>query len=359
MSQDILVIGGGVIGATIAWRLAQRGAQVTIVEAKRLGAGASTAGAGMLAPGAEAAPASPWGSQARESLRLYDSYVEELSRESRIPIDYRVCGAVEVARNPQEWAALSARAAGQRLMGIESETVEPDKLAAVVGSGVGGGIERAMFYPEDAVVDPRDLMKALTVACRRAGVWIAEGEPVQSIQVMERQVCVRTKASTRMAAAVVLAAGAWSTEIILEGLGRTEPPRAYPVRGHLIGFRVEPGRLGPILRHAHTYLLQRCSGQVVAGTTEELAGFDAGIDEARVADITGRARELLPLLASLLPDSAWTGFRPGAESEAPVVRRWEDTPLWLAYGHFRNGILLAPLTGEIVAGGISASLGMA
>ena len=229
-----------------------------------------------------------------------------------------------------------------------------------MGSEVGGAVEGAMFYPHDSIVDPRELMKALGVACRRTGVWIAEQEQAQSLQVMERQVCVRTAASTRMAAAVVLAAGAWSTEIPLKGPGSAAaPPRAYPVRGHLVGFRAAPGRLGPILRHGHTYLLQRGSGEIVAGTTEETVGFNARLDEARIADITGRAAALLPLLAAVPRESAWNGFRPAVESDAPVVRRWNDNPLWLAYGHYRNGLLLAPLTAQIVVSEISANLGMA
>ena len=124
MLQDVVVVGGGIIGATIAWRLTQEGAQVTIIEAKRLGAGASTAGAGMLAPGAEASPGTPLGLQKVESLRLYAAYVEELSAEGRTPIDFRLCGAVEVARSAAEWQALSARAAAQRGIGIESQIVQ-------------------------------------------------------------------------------------------------------------------------------------------------------------------------------------------------------------------------------------------
>jgi glycine oxidase len=153
------------------------------------------------------------------------------------------------------------------------------------------------------------------------------------------------------AAAAVLAAGAWSSQIQVEGLPLR---RAFPVRGHLLGFRLEPS-LGPIVRHGHTYLLQRAGGFTIAGTSSEQAGFDRTLDPRILSGIHSRAAELLPVLSTQTPDQQWLGFRPGVEGEGPAVGRAGETALWLAYGHYRNGILLAPATAAKVAGDITAN----
>jgi glycine oxidase len=152
----------------------------------------------------------------------------------------------------------------------------------------------------------------------------------------------------------VLAAGAWSSEITVAAHSL---PRAYPVRGHLIGFRLAAGSLDPILRHGHTYLLQRGGGFTIAGTSSEHVGFDRTLDPAIAAAIHSRAAQVLPVLAGLRPEERWLGFRPAAECDTPVLGRAGDHPLWLAYGHYRNGILMAPATAERVAREIRANSG--
>ena len=114
-----------------------------------------------------------------------------------------------------------------------------------------------------------------------------------------------------------------------------------PVRGHLVSFDLTPGTLGPILRRGSTYLLQRSSGLVIAGSSTEHVGFDRSLDPVVIADLRARAAELLPALAALRLAAAWTGFRPGIEADAPAIGRFRDTSIWMAFGHYRNGILLA------------------
>jgi glycine/D-amino acid oxidase-like deaminating enzyme len=152
---DVIIIGGGIIGGSIAWRMAQAGAAVTLVDAGAFGGEASWAGAGMLAPGGEFVTRSSWAEFALESLALYPEFVEELKRESGLGIDYRRCGAFEISRTEAEWQDMLARRAAQAKLGIRSE---------VAGDG--------LFYPDDALVDPRDVTRALRSACEKRGVRI-------------------------------------------------------------------------------------------------------------------------------------------------------------------------------------------
>jgi glycine oxidase len=149
----------------------------------------------------------------------------------------------------------------------------------------------------------------------------------------------------------VLAAGAWSSQIPIT---RKITP-TFPVRGHLLGYALPPGSLGPILRRGPTYLLQRANGFTIAGTSSEQAGFDRRLDPAIIAAIHARACDLMPRLRNAPQPQAWLGFRPATADLEPVIGRLGDTPLWLAYGHYRNGILLAPATARRVTREMTSS----
>ncbi len=154
---------------------------------------------------------------------------------------------------------------------------------------------------------------------------------------------VRTNRGEYPDDSVLIAAGAWSSGL------RPGLPVAMPVRGHLISYRPERALISSILRHGHTYLLQRRDTELIAGSSTEYVGFDRAIDEQTVGDIHSRAAQLLPDLAALTPADRWNGFRPGIEGGCPVVGRIEGTNIWTAYGHYRNGILLAPETARMIA----------
>jgi glycine oxidase len=324
--------------------------RVTLVDAGAMGGEASWAGAGMLAPGGEFVSRGPWLDLALDSMRMYPDFVARLESESGVSIDYLRCGGVELAFDEEEWRDLSRRAEAQHPLGIRSTPLDQ--------SGVRERVPRfdracaaALYYPDDAIVDPRDIMRALGTACRAAGVEIREGWPAAAIRVSPGSITVEGQRETLEASAAVLAAGAWSTEIAISGATLPPLPPAYPVKGHLTGYYLEPGALGSILRHGHTYLLQRSSGFTVAGTTSEQVGFERSVEAHSVDDITSRVCDLLPWLRTQheQPATAWVGFRPAADAPGPVIRRAGDSNLWLAYGHYRNGILLAPVTSRLVA----------
>jgi glycine oxidase len=317
----LIVAGAGIVGLSCAWRLAQRGLKVTVFDAREAASEASWAGAGMLAPGGECESDTPLARLFLRSLDLYPDFVGELEAESGCPIDFRRCGGLEVAFTDAESTALDRRADAQQSLGVRSEPARYRSWPA-------------RFYPEDAIVDPRDITRALLIACRKRGVQIREHEPVERIPDNHE--------------GILIAAGAWSSALY-PGL-----PPTVPVRGHLIAWSKPPGLLPHILRNGHTYLLQRTSGLLIAGSTTEHVGFDRTLDESAIADIHARASLLLPELANQPPDECWNGFRPGIEAAGPAIGRIPGTSVWTAFGHYRNGILLAPETARLIAENVCA-----
>ncbi|MDQ6663415.1 MAG: FAD-dependent oxidoreductase, partial [Acidobacteriota bacterium] len=331
---------GGIIGMSIAWRLARRRLQVMVLDTGAIGGEASWAGAGMLAPGGEIEQRSAWSDFALESLQLYPAFVEELESESGLKIDFRHSGAQDLAFNEAEWDELTARAARQSALGIASSPIPG---------------EQALFYPGDAIVDPRDVVQSLRCACLARGVEIREHEAVTRVEAHRsgQDVDVHSARGRYTAGSAVLSAGAWSGSAPLFIDDRPCPiPRSFPIRGHLLGYELPPHSLGPILRHGHTYILQRASGFTIAGSSTENAGFNRDIDPAVVADIHRRAVRILPQLSNPTP---WLGFRPATESLTPEIGRVPNSNVWLAYGHYRNGILLAPATARRIARDITSS----
>jgi glycine oxidase len=318
---DVAVAGAGLIGTSIAWRLSQAGAQVTLFDAGRVGGEASSAGAGMLSPGGEFDRPSVWLELGVEGMRLYPTFIEELRGETNLAIDFRICGCVQLVTGEEERAQARNRAEFQSRAGIRVESTS-----------------EGLFYPEDGFVDPNDLLRALRCACEMRRVRVIEGHAVREIESSDYR-------------AIVIAAGAWSGEIQVSY--RNQPvalPGTIPIKGHLLGFQLEPGTLGPMRRHGHTYVLQRSNGFTIAGSSEEQIGFDRNVNQAVCASIHQQAAQLFPALKHATPTKRWFGFRPYSPgSEGPNIGRVPETNVWLAYGHYRNGILLAPLTARRVA----------
>ncbi len=336
------VIGGGIIGCTIAWRLAQQGWRVTLFEKSRLGTEASWAAAGMLAPGGELDhnAQAPQIELFLESRRQYGAFVEELTRESGLPIDYLECGAIDLAYSNEEWAELRRRTERQQPFGIMSRPITAEQVRTLSPHIETDGLTGALFYPGEAVVAPRDLMAALAAACRKRGVQVRENTLVANVDTRNSGVEIE---GARFTAAIV-AAGAWSGSITVNGA--TTLPASEPVKGHLLGFELPIGACPTIVRHEDIYLFQRGSGMVVAGASVEHAGYDRNVDEKISDALLSQARRVLPVLEKVRPLDVWTGLRP--KSDVLHVERWQDTALFLAYGHYRNGILLAPTTAETI-----------
>lgn len=348
----IAVIGGGLIGLSVAWRLAQSGQRVVVFDKGKPGQESSWAGAGMLAPGGEFEAPSPLASLAVESLGLYRDFVRELESASGITIDYQECGALDLAYDDLSWQALQNKAKQQANLRLRSKLLDGRQVSTFWPRVRSEGLTGALFYPTDALVNPRDLVAALIVACRAKGVEIREDQPVTEIEIESNQVRFQAGSAITSADGIVIAAGAWSSLIRVHHL--MPLPHAEPIKGHLIGFQQPEQVCNTILRHGHTYLLQRSNGLLVAGASVEHVGWDRTIESSIARDLAKQAAFVLPHLAETSPTEVWTGFRPG--SAALQLGSWHSPRLLLAYGHYRNGILLAPITARDVVNELTANL---
>ncbi len=353
---DVIIAGGGVIGASIAWRLARDHRRVLLLDAAQIGAEASSAAAGMLAPGGEFDKPSPLLDFAIGSLAKYNDFVDAIQADSGLPIELRHTGAVQIALRQTELETLAKRAASQRAAGVPSRVLTREELHALA-PGVRSDAVGAVHYTNEATVDPAGLITALRAACLARGVIIQEHSPVTSIAADADGVRV----SDASASFAVIAAGAWSSGIAVTIDNQPFAlPRSFPIKGHLLGYRLPAGSLATTVRHDHTYVLQRADGFTIAGSSTEDAGYDRTIDPQIVSELATRAGALVPALSSLKPESIWVGFRPATDAAAPrigcVTLNDAASRLWLAYGHYRNGILLAPATCDRICQEISGRL---
>ncbi|MGI9072513.1 MAG: glycine oxidase ThiO [Bryobacteraceae bacterium] len=346
------VVGGGIIGTSIAWRLAQRGWRVTLFDKGSIGGEASWAAAGMLSPGGEIEGPSDLAFLATESRRLCSGFIGELEKVSGLSIDYQECGALDLAYSQPEWEVLQARAVRQAASGIRSNQVPAEDVSTFWPRVRREGLVGAFFYPDDAIVNTREEMVALAAACQRSGVSVRQNCPVYKTQISDKEATLESCRGTEAFEAIVIAAGAWSNAIVLEGTAAL--PSAEPVKGHLIGYQQPEQTCHTVVRHGHGYLLQRASGLLICGASVERVGFDREIRPEVVASLTAQAGFMLPHLRETAPSEVWIGFRPG--SEALRIGSWHSRRLYLAYGHYRNGILLAPLTADRIASELTANL---
>jgi glycine oxidase len=352
-SGSIAIVGGGVIGLSVAWRLAQSGRSVTLFDQSKTGSEASWAAAGMLAPGGEYDEHSPVAEFGLASRRLYGSFIEELQAESGAPVDFQENGALELAYSSDELRSLEAKAARQQPLNIPSKPLDRARVHAFWPRIRHEGLHGARFYPEDAIVNPREMTAALTQACIARRVEIEESLPVASVLVGENGAEIRTQAASFPFEAVVIAAGAWSSQIEIAGVPPLPPSK--PIKGHLVGYHQPEQTCSTIVRHRDFYILQRANGLLIVGASVEDVGWDRTVQTDIVGKLCSLAAEIFPHLAETTPTEVWTGFRPGGTLE---VGRWHSSRLWLAYGHYRNGILLAPWTARKLSDEINASLKM-
>ncbi len=352
--RSIAIAGGGIIGMSIAWRLAQAGCSVSVYERAAIGGEASWAGAGMLSPGGEIESASPLAPLAVESRQLYPAFIRELERAAGFAIDYQECGGLDLAYSLAELEALEARAKRQSELGIHSKPLTAGQVSTFWPRVRTDELAGARFYPGDAIVNPREVLVALAAACRALSVSIAENCPVSQARILIDCVELETACGIQSHKAVIIAAGAWSSSIAVSG---AEPlPPVEPAKGHLVGYQQPEQTCNTIVRHGHIYLLQRANGLLIAGSSVERVGFDRNVQSEIAASLARSAEFVLPNLTETTPSETWIGFRPA--SDTLHLGSWHSPRLYLAYGHYRNGILLAPVTAERVSAALNASLGM-
>ena len=345
-----LIIGAGVIGLGIAWRLAQRGAAVTLFDRAAAGSGASHAAAGMLAACAEAEPGEEkLIALGRRSQALWPDFAAELEKLTGQLVDLRREGTLVVALTADDQARIQHHLEFQHSLELPVEWIsarearrhEPH-LASIAG---------AVWSPEDGQVDNRKLVAALKLACASAGVDIQEHRPVRRILLTDGcAVGVELADGTEHRGdTVVLAAGAWSRGI--EDLPSALRPPVRPVKGQMIALQMDAAV--PLVTHVvwgpKVYMTPRLDGRLILGATVEEKGFDATITAGAVLALLEAAWRVFPAIEELPVAEMWAGHRPGSRDDAPILGYGPAGGLIYATGHHRNGILLAPITADAIA----------
>lgn len=345
-SPDVLVCGAGIIGCAVARELALRGASVTVVERGLPGEEASGAAAGMLTAQAYAEPGDPLGELGRRSAAIYPDLVDELAAETGVEPHYSRCGSVRIAAGPEDAAAMEKTAALQETAGWAVERVEGDRLAELSGGALAPSVDAGLAFPEEAVVDSRELVRALRLSAERRGVRFLTGTPVIGLRI-ESGACTgaRTAHETLGASAVVDATGSWAG---LDGAAGFAVPVA-PARGQIAEIDAGSARPPCVLHRDHFYLAPREHGRLLAGATLEFVGFDRSVTVAGISGLLRRAAEVAPALAAARFLGAWAGFRPASPDGLPIMGATPLPGYFLAAAHFRNGILLAPISSRLVA----------
>jgi glycine oxidase len=341
---DVIVVGGGVIGCAIAHALARTRLSVTLLERDAIGAHASSAAAGMLAPWAESESEGPLSELGPRGLAALAAGVDELRQVSGIDPDLKLCGIL-VVRRAAGASALAARAARQGCELLERAGLE-SRL-----KGLARDIEVGLWSPREGHVDPRRLTRALARAAEVQGARLEPGTPVLGLLRRGGRVeGVQTPGGPRAAGHVVLATGAWAGEIGRE-LDVSVP--VEPVKGQMLALDAAELGLPFVVWDEGVYLVPRSPAELRVGATVERAGFDVAPTAAGVRQLLDGACALLPGLARARFVSAWAGLRPATPDGLPLVGPLAGLDgLTLAAGHHRNGVLLSALTGEAVAGWI-------
>jgi glycine oxidase len=349
-TADVVVIGGGVIGAAIAWRLAVGGASVVVADPAP-GSGATGTAAGMLAPVTEL----HYGEEPLLRLNLaaarrYPGFVAELTEASGVSVGYRRTGTLAAAWDGADLAALRDLHEFQRSLGLNGQMLSGADLRGLEPS-LAPGLPGGLYAGDDHAVDPRRLHAALVTAAERAGARL-ERQRVQRVEVDEHARGVVLDDGTKLiGACVVLAAGSWSGSTA--GLPAGIVPPVRPVKGQTLRLRLDTSeRLTHVtrgtVRGSPVYLVPREDGELVVGASAEEAGFDLRARSGAIYELLRDAQALLPAVLEMEWVEVSTGLRPGTPDNAPIIGSADVDGLVIATGHFRNGILLAPVTADAV-----------
>jgi glycine oxidase len=333
-TYDVAIVGGGIVGLAVAWRAGERGLSVLLLERGELGAGTSRVAAGMLAPVAETdAGERPLLELGLRSARRWPRFAEQLAVAGGVDVGYRPCGTLMLARDRDEAEALERERDLRERFGLNVEALLPSAARRLEPS-LAPTTRSALHLPDDHCADPRLVCVALARAAERAGAVLRTGVEVTDVGALPAE-------------QVVLAAGPWSSAF-------GDEARVRPVKGQSLRLR-DPG--GPGLLHrvvrwgqpSPGYLVPRGDGRYVLGATQEEQGFDTAVTALGVHDLLRDAAELVPGVLELEIEEQLAGLRPGTPDNAPILGRSRRDPriVW-ATGHYRNGVLLAPVTADLV-----------
>jgi glycine oxidase len=347
MTADVLIVGGGIIGLSIAYVLAGEGVRCIVVDRGPMGRAASWSGAGIIAPAANRHADDPLSALRTLSARLHEDWAARLMEETGVDNGYRLCGGLDVAFNAEDDSELAPYATRWREEGIAFERLEGDALKRLEPNLSVDLISGYLLPGRAQIRNPRHL-KALAIACERRGVTLLAGCEVMNLRCdAGRVVAVETTGGVIRCGWVVLSAGPW-TEFLARSIAidLVTPP----VKGQIVLFQSDPRLLSRIIEHGSKYLVPRDDGHILMGATEENAGFDLRPTAAAERELITHAYRLLPALHSARIIATWTGLRPGNLDGLPTIGLSPSHEnVVLATGHRRAGLQLSPGTAEIVA----------
>ncbi|HEV2417866.1 MAG TPA: glycine oxidase ThiO [Terriglobia bacterium] len=347
-NPDVLIVGGGLIGCSIALRLAQAGLRVHVYERGEPGCGASGAGAGMIAPDSETAEPKAFHALCARSRDLYAAFAAEMEELSGQRVEFHADGTVVAAFDDGEVAELRRVYEARKKEGLAIERLSSEEARQRVPC-LSAAVREAIVIAGESRIDNEFLVATLVEACRRAGVifhthttvsrFIARDGAVESIEVDG------TPATACAAGMFVLAAGAWCADLAASAQMRVP---VIPCRGQLIEFE-GAANFSTTLRAGHHYLVPRSGGRLVAGSIMEYAGFENAVTGEGLISILKAAERIAPCVKQLRFRRAWAGFRPDTPDHLPILGYGEYRNLIFATGHFRNGILLTPITAQLIS----------
>jgi glycine oxidase len=348
MGEKVIVLGGGIVGLSCAWACRRDGHEVTVLEPRECGGQASGAAAGMLAPFAENAEgADPFFQLSLASLRLYPVWRDEVSRASEIPFEYTNSGTLLAAYHEADVFALEERLQWQRPFGSQGRIVAGDELFRMEPL-LSRDTVAAMHIPVESHVYAPDYVRALKDACLREGVRIEERLQTVEVQEWREALQLRTgTGETYTGDRLIVCMGAWSQE--LEQIFGIRIP-IYPIRGQICAYAAPDRPVRHMVFGSQGYLVAKENGTLVCGASEDVAGFDTTVTERGIARLRKWNKAMFPHLAVQEPFHTWAGLRPATQDGFPLLGALPEAKhVIFATGHYRNGILLSPVTGEWVA----------
>lgn len=346
--HDVLIIGGGVIGLSLAWDLALHGASVQLVDQGPFGREASWAGAGILPAATYLPDQHPLDKLRGLACELHPLWATELKARTGIDTGYNPCGGLHLARSPGEAAALKAWADLMREEHVDAQVIPTNRVPEIDPGINPDGLLAACFVPgESQLRNPRHL-QALEAACRAAGVKLTPNNAVTNFTVANGELTsVQTTSGPLQARRYCVTSGAWTGQL-LQHVGLYLG--IIPIRGQMVLFRCEQPPIHRVINEGSRYLIPRLDGYLLAGSTEEEVGFDKRTTDEAIAELTAVARELVPALAHAPIEKTWAGLRPGSFDSLPYVGRLPGlSNAFVAAGHFRNGLFLSPATAQVMS----------
>ena len=346
--SDVLIIGGGVIGLSLARELHKKGlGKITILERGKTGQESSFAAAGILAPQAEAEKADDFFHFCSDSKNLYINFAEQLFAETDIDVELDRNGTLYLAFSESDAAEIRRRFDWQKKSGLPIEHLSATE-ARKAEPFVSPDVREALFFPNDWQVENRKLLAALQKYAKLNGIEILEDTEVKNLLIENGKVSgAETADKNFFAETVVLTTGAWTSLI---KTGENDLPKVKPIRGQILSFRTAKRLFSKIIYSPRGYIVPRFDGRILVGATVEDVGFDKKVTTSGINFLLETATEISPSLANLQIFDKWAGLRPAADDGLPILGVLPEIEnLHIATAHFRNGILLAPLTAKILA----------